>query len=496
MESDNPLIQAIQQLQLGTQFGVQMVIQYFRKALTEEEFRNPFVIQNNSQHKLYHIILWLLELYSTANSHHNSKDKQNTDTYCESVRNPPNPWQRGCPEIIPQLSTRPWWLINSLSSSSATAVNATALTASSTSIPCNSTSNSTINANSPFITSANITPDHPYYSKLSFIHKLEASVNQIRQEVLQLRGHQVFQTYRAPNYKDNNNNISENKDISTSTETSTLCSTTSSLGMEGTDRGLWNIYYLDLHHNTTINKEQSELLCPITMQLLQTIPNLYGHAMFSAMAPNTHITTHTGPTNRKLRIHLPLFVPTTIINHTLKSDYARLRVGPHTEIFQEGKCIIFDDSFQHEAWNDYDPSIYTSEQLNSINHQLPFIPSRINLIIDIWHPDLSDNEIKIFNFIRSSQIRKAKAMSDAGIIPAEADFFKILQEAHNKGIDDTIVFGSINLTFENSTINNSHPNDNNANNKDEMLQSNSSLINKDNTDTTLQPLQFCAVKDD
>ena len=56
----------------------------------------------------------------------------------------------------------------------------------------------------------------------------------------------------------------------------------------------------------------------------------------------------------------------------------------------EGKCIVFDDSFEHEAWNNH-PS-----------------EKRINLIIDIWHPDLSDQEVTLLNFLEKAKMNKAK----------------------------------------------------------------------------------------
>ena len=85
------------------------------------------------------------------------------------------------------------------------------------------------------------------------------------------------------------------------------------------------------------------------------------------MTPGTHITPHNGPTGKKLRVHLPV----------LGTKGARMRVGDETRELEEGKCIIFDDSFNHEAWYDGDKT-------------------RINLIIDFWHPELTDPEVKFF----------------------------------------------------------------------------------------------------
>jgi hypothetical protein len=109
----------------------------------------------------------------------------------------------------------------------------------------------------------------------------------------------------------------------------------------GTDRGDWNVYYLHLHN---ADYEANRARCPVTTATLAGVPRSYQHAFFSAVAPGTHITPHTGPTNKKLRCHLPLLVP--------PGGLSRIRVGDETVVFEEGKCFVFDDSFEHEVWND------------------------------------------------------------------------------------------------------------------------------------------------
>jgi aspartate beta-hydroxylase len=120
--------------------------------------------------------------------------------------------------------------------------------------------------------------------------------------------------------------------------------TTDSSGAEvalGTDRGDWNVYYLDLH-NTDNAENQSR--CPVTCEVLRGIPGAYHHSFFSAVAAGTHITPHTGPTNKKLRCHLPLVVP--------PGGKSTIRVGGERIPFEEGKAFVFDDSFEHEVWNE------------------------------------------------------------------------------------------------------------------------------------------------
>ena len=108
--------------------------------------------------------------------------------------------------------------------------------------------------------------------------------------------------------------------------------------------------------------------CPKTMALLSRLPQpvITGggpNAMFSLLAPQTHIPPHTGINNARLVCHLPLIVP----------DGCWFRVGSQTREWQPGKLLIFDDTIEHEAMN-------PSDQL------------RVVLIFDIWHPALDDQE--------------------------------------------------------------------------------------------------------
>jgi aspartate beta-hydroxylase len=101
------------------------------------------------------------------------------------------------------------------------------------------------------------------------------------------------------------------------------------------------------------------------------------------LTPGTHIKPHNGPTGKKLRVHFPL----------VGTEGAKMRVGDETRYLEEGKCIIFDDSFNHEAW-------YEGTQ------------TRINLILDFWHPELSDDEVKFFSLILKSKLKGEKFLSE------------------------------------------------------------------------------------
>ncbi len=108
--------------------------------------------------------------------------------------------------------------------------------------------------------------------------------------------------------------------------------------------------------------------CPATMAALAglPLPRVAGRspmALFSILAPHTHIQPHCGMLNTRLICHLPLIVPAG----------CRLRVGNHTRGVEAGRMLIFDDSIEHEAWNDSDDV-------------------RVVLIFEIWRPELSKAE--------------------------------------------------------------------------------------------------------
>jgi aspartyl/asparaginyl beta-hydroxylase (cupin superfamily) len=108
--------------------------------------------------------------------------------------------------------------------------------------------------------------------------------------------------------------------------------------------------------------------CPATIAALAKLPQpqIRGaspNAMFSLLAPRTHIPPHTGVSNTRLVCHLPLVVPA----------HCRFRVGATTREWRIGEAFVFDDTIEHEAWND-------SDQL------------RVVLILDLWPPALSPAE--------------------------------------------------------------------------------------------------------
>ncbi|HEY2656122.1 MAG TPA: aspartyl/asparaginyl beta-hydroxylase domain-containing protein [Solirubrobacteraceae bacterium] len=117
-------------------------------------------------------------------------------------------------------------------------------------------------------------------------------------------------------------------------------------------------------------REQVCDACPVTTRGIETTPAMRtagGLIYVSRMRPGTHIEPHHGPTNLRLRCHLGITVP--------DGDCA-LRVGDDTRQWQDGQCLVFDDYFEHEAWN------HTEQD-------------RIVLIVDLWHPGLSPTEVRL-----------------------------------------------------------------------------------------------------
>lgn len=109
-------------------------------------------------------------------------------------------------------------------------------------------------------------------------------------------------------------------------------------------------------------------LFPKTTAILDTLPmadqpGFAPTAMFSVLQPRTVIPPHTGSSNTRLIAHLPLIIP----------DGCRFRVGNDTRPWTMGESFVFDDTIEHEAWND-------SDQL------------RVVLIFDVWNPLLSAAE--------------------------------------------------------------------------------------------------------
>ena len=87
-------------------------------------------------------------------------------------------------------------------------------------------------------------------------------------------------------------------------------------------------------------------LCPETTRIIESIPGMFT-AFFSVLAPGKHIPRHRGPYKGVLRCHLGLIVPEP-------RERCRIQVGDEQRHWETGHCMVFDDTYKHEVWNDTD----------------------------------------------------------------------------------------------------------------------------------------------
>lgn len=136
--------------------------------------------------------------------------------------------------------------------------------------------------------------------------------------------------------------------------------------LRGADRPpSWTGYYFYRHG---VRRDDNCGACPSTAAALQNVSLCHvrehgPEVLFSVFTAGTHLLPHRGVTNTRLVAHLPLIVP---------SDCA-LAVGGETHVWREGEVVVFDDTYEHEAWN---RSRHT----------------RVVLIMDVWNPHLTDVE--------------------------------------------------------------------------------------------------------
>lgn|GEM_PF-159696 len=144
--------------------------------------------------------------------------------------------------------------------------------------------------------------------------------------------------------------------------------------------GTMNWTAMDLYRDGRPNEALIDAF-PKTLKALEAAPLVcVGDApfevFFSILKPHQHIPPHFGLSNHGITVHLPLLVP----------NDCQIRVGQEWRPWVEGELIAFDDSFDHEARNDSDDL-------------------RVVLIFEVWHPDLSSEEIEA---VRASFAARAK----------------------------------------------------------------------------------------
>ena len=127
----------------------------------------------------------------------------------------------------------------------------------------------------------------------------------------------------------------------------------------------WGACYLVKNGEPQLHNQQR---CPRTMEALRNVPLVHvpgrsPSVLFSRLRPRTRIPAHHGFVNTRLIGHLPLVIP----------GGCGFRVGPETRSWKEGQAWVFDDTIEHEAWNDGDEE-------------------RLILIFEVWQPALTAAE--------------------------------------------------------------------------------------------------------
>jgi aspartate beta-hydroxylase len=189
-------------------------------------------------------------------------------------------------------------------------------------------------------------PAIPFFDRRDFpwLAEVEAATDDIRQELLQLLETQredfVPYVSHAPGTP-----LNQWRDLNNSRR--------------------WSALFL---HKDGKAQQQHIERCPRTVAALahaplHDIPNRAPTVWFSRLEPKTRLPPHTGSTNTRLIVHIPLIVP----------PGCGFRVGSEVREWQPGTALVFDDTIEHEAWNDSD------EQ-------------RVVLIFDIWNPLLTPAE--------------------------------------------------------------------------------------------------------
>jgi len=142
-------------------------------------------------------------------------------------------------------------------------------------------------------------------------------------------------------------------------------------GASGPDAGKWEwLSYVQQGRRSG----EFALRCPLTAQALEAVPGFmpasgsmpFSYAFFSVMHPGTAIDPHYGPTNARLRVHVPIHVPA--------GGKASLTVAGRELPWAEGEPVVFDDSFHHSARNDSEDE------------------TRVVMLFDVWHPHLAESE--------------------------------------------------------------------------------------------------------
>ncbi|MCP5348439.1 MAG: aspartyl/asparaginyl beta-hydroxylase domain-containing protein [Gammaproteobacteria bacterium] len=173
--------------------------------------------------------------------------------------------------------------------------------------------------------------------------------------------------------------------------------------------GLNFIYYMG-------EKMEGAHLCPGTSELICSLAGTclgypWGDAVFSVQAAGSNLSAHCSVDNLRVRCHLGLSIP----------DSCGIRVGEQKRKWREGECLLFDDSIEHEVWN------------NSKE-------DRLVLILDFWNPELTEIEREVLTAgFRKSEVRKLFAPIRIRNTTADKAVMKSLEAKFEIGDSDPLI---------------------------------------------------------
>ncbi|KAK1173879.1 aspartyl/asparaginyl beta-hydroxylase-like isoform X1, partial [Acipenser oxyrinchus oxyrinchus] len=131
------------------------------------------------------------------------------------------------------------------------------------------------------------------------------------------------------------------------------------------EKGEWGQFTLWQQGKKTENScRGAPKTCALLERFSEATSCKRGQVKYSVMQPGTHIWPHTGPTICHLRMHLGLVIP---------NEGCQIKCANDTRSWEEGKVLIFNDSFEHEVWQDADGY-------------------RLIFIVDVWHPELTPHQ--------------------------------------------------------------------------------------------------------
>jgi aspartate beta-hydroxylase/beta-hydroxylase len=131
--------------------------------------------------------------------------------------------------------------------------------------------------------------------------------------------------------------------------------------------GDWRVFVLA---GPGLDLTENHRLCPKTSELLGKVPNLF-QAFVSILDPKKKIPAHCGPYRGYLRYHLGLIVP--------KNNPPRIRIKDQYHQWEEGKSVMFDDSLEHEVFNECEEIRVVL--IVDILRPMPALPHLVNRVL-------------------------------------------------------------------------------------------------------------------